>query len=232
MSQQSALVPLLCIALLSGCASGLRSDDAPTVTYVLSGAAVPQDAARGVANAAPVSSSAVQSATLRVLTPVALPGYETDRLVLLAPGHRLDVFAASRWSGPVTELVGALAAQALRERAGFGAVHDEGAPFSSDVMLRIVVRRFDADYTGSGLDRAPTIRIVLDCALGRRADRLALGTFTIASAQVASEDRLAAVVDAFDLAATDAMRQLVTRTRETLERTAADVLPAVARPGP
>jgi ABC-type uncharacterized transport system auxiliary subunit len=78
----------------------------------------------------------------------------------------------------------------------------------------VTLRRFEADYTKGG--SAPTVYVVLDCTLGRHRDRELLASFTAQGAAVASEDRLTAVVAAFEVATAAAMAQLEQSTAGAL----------------
>jgi ABC-type uncharacterized transport system auxiliary subunit len=68
------------------------------------------------------------------------------------------------------------------------------------------LRRFEADYTEGGA--APTVRVVLDCTIGRRQGREVLAVFTASGSASASANRLAEVVSAFEQASGAALEQL------------------------
>jgi ABC-type uncharacterized transport system auxiliary subunit len=60
------------------------------------------------------------------------------------------------------------------------------------------------------------VYVVLDCTLGRHRDRELLASFTAQGSAVASEDRLTAVVAAFEAATAAAMAQLEQSTTGAL----------------
>ena len=153
--------------------------------------------------------------------PEAGPGLDSERIALLRSDHRFDFFAASRWAAPAPDLVESVMIDALRATGSFSAVFDDTSPFAPRYNLRCTLRRFEADYTsdrGSAGGRGPTVQVALDCTLGRHRDRELLGSFTARGSSVASEDRLNAVVAAFETATATAMTEL--------GRAAADALAA------
>ncbi len=195
-----ALGHVAAVALLlsvAGC-SGLRSSTQATMTYQLRAAAAPAPAGASAAQ------SRLLSASLQVLPLIASPGLDTDAIVLTAPDHRLDQYAASRWAAPLPKMLGNLTVDTLRSRAVLAAVHDDAAPFPSDYVLRIAIRRFDADY-GNDSSSAPTATVVFDCSVGTRSERKLLATFVAQASVPAAANRMAAVISAFDKATREAL---------------------------
>ena len=101
------------VSLMSGC-SLLGQSDVSAVTYVLR--------ATSPGKERPVAEVGKASA-LKVITGVAAPGYDTDRVLLSRADRSLDFFAASRWAASIPRVVDALALEVWRERGGAGAVH-------------------------------------------------------------------------------------------------------------
>lgn len=195
------LLATVVAGLLAGC-GGLSSKSSPTVTYQLRAAP-----AAAVGDSAPTAAAgALHSLTLQVLQPVAGPGLETDNIMLTRPEHRLDRYAASRWPAPAPRLLASLAVETLRNRALLSAVHDEASPFQSDYILRIAIRRFDADHSDGR--EAPLATVVLDCAVGTRGERRLLGSFVAQGTAAAADNRMAAVVAAFEQATRAALGSL------------------------
>ena len=108
-------------------------------------------------------------------------------------------------------MVESVIVDALRAGGTFSAVFDDTAPYAPRYSLRCALRRFEADYTAGG--RAPTVYVVLDCTLGRHRDRELLASFTAQGSAAASEDRLNAVVAAFEAATATAMAELERRSQ-------------------
>jgi cholesterol transport system auxiliary component len=154
----------------------------------------------------PASGATPTSGGLRVQRPEAGPGLDSDHIVLLRPGRRFDFYAASRWAAPAPDVVASALVDQLRASGMFRAVFDDAAPYAPRYNLRCGLSRFEADYTADG--RAPTINVSLDCTFGRHRDRTLLGIFTAQGSAAASEDRLGAVVAAFEAATAAAVNQI------------------------
>jgi cholesterol transport system auxiliary component len=208
------LAMALGISLFVSACSGFRSGEAATVTYNL----------RATATAAtadtPSAPSRLHSFSLQVLAPVAGPGLESDAILLTAPDRRLEHFAASRWAAPAPKMLASLAAETLRNRGALAAVNDDASPFQSDYILRMTIRRFDADYAGASA--APAATVVLDCAIGTRGERKLLATFVAQATVRADDNRMGAVVAAFERATQDAMGKLTEQTLAVMSAEAAN----------
>lgn len=150
-----------------------------------------------------------------VQRPEASPGLGSERIALLRSEQRFDFYTASRWAAPAPDVIGSVMIDTLRATGAFSAVLDDAAPFAARYSLRCTLRRFEADYTAEGRgsgggkgSSAPTVFVALDCTLGRRRDRELLASFTAQGAARAAEDRLNAVVAAFESATAAAMSEL------------------------
>ena len=183
--------------LLGGCSGLLHSTAAPEQIYYLR-APAPSDAAP----AAPAGAS------VRVGHPMADPGLDTPHIMLRQPDHRMSFYAGSRWPSAMPDVVAALVVQTLRASGNWTSVEDSASPFPSDYLLQITVRRFDADYsTGTA---APEVHVMFDCIIGRREGRNLVSSFVVSGSALATQNRRAEVVGAFEQAvgsALDALRQ-------------------------
>ncbi|MEO8016838.1 MAG: ABC-type transport auxiliary lipoprotein family protein [Pseudomonadota bacterium] len=189
------LGPILLGALAStGCGGVFDSTLPAPQSYVLR---LPP--AVGPAAAATVGSVLLQR-------PEAGPGLESERIALLRSDQRFDFYAASRWAAPAPDVVESVMVDALRATGAFSAVFDDSAPFSPRYSLRCALRRFEADYTKNV--SVPTVQVALDCTLGKHRERELLASFTAQGSAAASEDRLNAVVAAFESATATAMTEL------------------------
>ena len=144
--------------------------------------------------------------SVRVQRPVAGPGLDSDRIVLLRSDRRFDVYAATRWAAAAPDMLASVLVDQLRGASLFSSVLDDTAPYAPRYNLRCGLNRFEADYTGGG--HAPTIEVVLDCTFGRYRDRTLLANFTAHGSAAASEDRVGAVVAAFENATGQAIADL------------------------
>ena len=210
-----AFAALSCAFWLAGCSGVFESDLAAPQTYVLRLAPAPAPAV----TAAPAGSVLLQR-------PEAGPGLESDRIALLRTDRRFDFYAASRWAAPAPDLVESVMLDALRATGAFSAVFDDAAPFAPHYDLRCALRRFEADYTTDHNGAGPMVHVALDCTLGRHRDRQLLASFIAQGSAAAADDRLNAVVAAFEAATAIAMSEL---GRATSAAVAAEHPPSESR---
>ena len=204
-SAAARALPILCLCL-AGCSGLFQSKAKPEQVYFLRAPAVATSVpAQPSDSAAPAAATAMQT-TLRVTRPLANPGLDTTRIMLVQTDHRMNFFSGSRWPAPVTQLVEALAVETLRATGAWASVEDSASPFPSDYLLQIHVRRFEADYTEGG--GAPVVHVVLDCVVGRRQGREVLANFTASGSAAAVANRQAEVVAAFEQATGTALQSL------------------------
>ena len=200
---RSSLFRLTAVAVIalsmSGCA--LLSSPDPVQTYRFGG--VPGDAG------ATLPASAVSVRLRRVEFPQAT---EADRL-LGVTGSETAYIKGVRWVAPATDLYmesveAAFADQAQRVRL-IGAREQVTAVKSLDID----VRSFEARYDTPGA--APTIVITARVRLMTLPERGAGPERTFTVRQVASENRVASIVEAFDIATRDLNTQIVSWTDAT-----------------
>jgi cholesterol transport system auxiliary component len=195
MFRSSALA--LTVALLAGC-SVFKSNALPEQTFVLR-------------PSAPVAAGVTVPAGIQLLRPVIEPGLDSQRLVLVRPGNRMDYYAGARWTGTLADVWQSLAAQRLRASGAFASVDTDRGGFVAQYVLAITVRRFEAEY-GADSEAAPTVYVLLECTLGDRAGRATLASFDVATNVQADANRLGAVVAALERAANDAVTQVIERS--------------------
>ena len=198
---------------LAGCGSLLETTVPPPQMYVLR-----------LAPTAPQPATTASAGSVQVLRPAAGPALDVDRIILLRSGQRVDSFAASRWAAPAPDMVASMIVDALRANGSFVAVFDDASPYPSQYNLRVTLRRFEADYTsGNG---PPTIHVAFDATLGRHRDRELVASFAVQQSVRADEDRMGAVVAAFEQATSAAVHALAS---EAAAGVADEPSPASAR---
>ena len=190
------LVPF--VAALCGCGGLLRSTAAPEQTYYLRAPAAPSGAA---------ATASVPPSSLRVARPLADPGLESSHIVLRESDHRMSFYTGSRWPAPMPQMLGSLVVQTLRASGQWASVEDSASAFPSDYLLQLSVAHFDADYSDD-TGAPPTVRVTLDCTLGKVEGRDIIATFVASGSAVASANRLGDVVAAFQQATDAALASL------------------------
>jgi ABC-type uncharacterized transport system auxiliary subunit len=188
---------------LTACSGGFHSDTPATQVYVLRAATHPR------------SDLAPANGSLYVSRPIAGPGLDSDHILLVQSDHRMSYYVASRWPAGLPAVVEALAADTLRSSGAWSTVQDSASAFSSDYLLQIVIRRFEADYPVSSA--APEVHVVLDCTVGRRAGREVIDSFVAEGSASAAANRLGDVVSAFEDAANKALDEIAVRTAQAVK---------------
>jgi len=171
-------LPVLLPLLLTACVSLKEPAPAPE-RYVLH----PHQEAAG---------EAAPSARLVVGQPRVAPGLESDRIVVIRDGRRLDHLADARWAAPLPEVLQAFFHEALERR--FPRLEAEAAPGGmGDVRLGATVWAFQAEYAGKA-DSPPRLRLVMTLRLQRAGNHRTLARMRVARTAPAASNRRTAVV--------------------------------------
>lgn len=198
-------LPLLMV-LLTACAGSLfKNKTAPPTMYLLSAT---KSAAADPAKTLPAPFD-VAVLKLRVR-----PGLDTDRIAALYPDRRMDYFAEVRWNGPLDEVLQDLAVQVFHSNPGLRNVNADGSVFASTYWLEIEVADFQAEYAAGG--SAPTVHVHLLARVGNSGDRHVLGRFEPDIREAAADNRMTAIVDAYDRAAGKALAEIAAGTAQAL----------------
>jgi cholesterol transport system auxiliary component len=190
-------------AVLAACSGGFHSSVPAAQVYVLRPAPHPQ------------AQLAQPTASIHVSRPMAAPGLDSDHILLVQSDHRMNYYVASRWPADLPGVVESLAVDTLRSTGFWTNVQDSGSAFSSDYLLQIVIRRFEADYSAN--PSSAEIHVVLDCTVGKRAGREVIASFVADGSSTAAANRLADVVAAFENAANQAMGDIAARTSQAVQ---------------
>jgi ABC-type uncharacterized transport system auxiliary subunit len=213
------------LAAVAGCSNLFHSDAKPEQTYLLR--APPRTAAAGSTDGAAASAApaAALLASIQVAHPSAAPGLDGPHIILVQADHRANFYVGSRWPAPLTDVVEGLTVETLRASGDWQSVQDSASPFTSEYLLWISVRRFDADY--SRKHTAPEVEVMLDCTVGAREGRELVASFVAQGTATAADDRMSEVVAAFETASGAALSSLAQQaaavTRAYAERGTAPV---------
>lgn len=199
----------------AGCAGNLfHSDAKPEQTYVLrappAGTAAGPAGTDGAAATASAAPPAAALAPIQIAHPLAAPGLDGPHIILVQADHRMNFYLGSRWPAPLPDMVETLAVETLRASGEWQSVQDSGSPFTSEYLLSISVRRFEADYTRTRT--APEVRVVLDCTLGAGAGRELVASFVAQGSATAAGDHMSEVVAAFETASSAALESMSQQT--------------------
>jgi len=203
------------LAATAGCTNLFHSDAKPEQTYLLRAPAraAGTGGTDGTAATAAAAPAAALLGSIQVAHPAAAPGLDGPHIILLQPDHRSNFYVGSRWPAPLTDMVEGLAVEALHGSGDWQSVQDSASPFTSEYLLWISVRRFEADY--SQRHTAPEVEVVLDCTVGAREGRELVASFVAEGRATAAADRMADVVAAFETASDAALSSLAQQTAAT-----------------
>jgi ABC-type uncharacterized transport system auxiliary subunit len=203
---RAAILVLGICCWVTACTGSLfQSKVVPPSTYLLSAAAT---------SAAAVAAPAPLAVDLAVFKPRVRAGLDTDRIAVLYPDRRLDYYADARWSGPLDDVVHDLAVQVFRNAGLLRNVSSDASAFMSGYWLEIEVADFQAEYSSAGTP--PTINVRLLARVARAGDRNVLASFTAAARQTAADNRLTAIVEAYERAVNSALADIAEGTARTL----------------
>jgi cholesterol transport system auxiliary component len=194
-----AVLTVLLSVTLAACAGSLFKNKIPPPTmYMLSAGTKPAAADSSPGNPSPTD--------LAVLRPRVRAGLDTDRIAALYPDRRMDYFANVRWSGPLDEVIQDLAVQEIHTNPGLRNVSADISVFSSAYWLEIEIIDFQAEYPASG--GPPTVHVHLQARLGSSSDRRVIARFEPNIYEPAADNRMTAIVDAYNHAADKALAEI------------------------
>lgn len=188
---------------LTACAAGLHSHAQAAQVYVLRAKTLPPADPSG------------HPGSVHVGRPIAGPGLGSDHIVLVQSDHRMSYYLASRWPADLPAVVEALSVETLRASGAWSSVQDSSSAFTSDYILQIVIRRFEADYTTH--PQAPEVHVVFDCTIGKRSERELMTSFVAEGAAAAAANRLSDVVAAFEDASNKALGVMAPRAEQAAQ---------------
>jgi cholesterol transport system auxiliary component len=121
-----------------------------------------------------------------------------DRILTIT-GEKVAYVAGVRWVAPADVLFQQAVERAFEAKGGRVRLVPRGAPTATDYVLRMDVRNFEARYD-AGPGAAPTVLVRVHTALARDRNR-ELVSAQVFEAQVrASDNRVGAIVEAYDAA--------------------------------
>lgn len=200
------IAALLALLPLTACTGSLLDSEAPVAqTYVLAPLAVVQGA------------PAASVLDVVVGEPSAAPGLESQRIAVLHPDRRLEYFAGAQWGSTAAHVMQSLVVGSMQNQGLFRSVTPAPAGTAATHIVDFELRDFQAEYAAAAT--APTVRVSIVANVIRVADRSLLRSVPVTAVVPASENRLTAVVAAFEAAA---QQVATTLSRETATALAAD----------
>lgn len=129
-----------------------------------------------------------------------------DRLLTVTNGEAAYV-AGVRWVSPASILFDEAVAQSFEAGNGRARLIGRGEVAKADLVLRLEVRTFETAYL-NGPKAAPEVQIRVRAVLSRNADRALVGDQVFSSTVPAGDNRVTAIITAYDQANADVLSQI------------------------
>lgn len=133
--------------------------------------------------------------------------------IMTVTGSQVAYVSQARWAAPAVTLFDEAVTRAFNQQAGPARLTARGEPGRAPYSLRLDVERFEAVYDHGG-KAAPDVQIEVHAVLVRAADRMVIKDQTLTAHARASENRVSAIVQAFDEATTQVLKDVVSLTNE------------------
>ena len=130
-----------------------------------------------------------------------------DRILTSTNGE-MAYIADARWVSPAFVLFEEATARAFENDPGRARLIGRGEVAKADMMLRLEVRTFEADYV-NGPKAAPEIVVRVRGVLNRSQDRALIGDQIFEARVKAADNRVGAIVPAFDQATAKVLGDVV-----------------------
>jgi cholesterol transport system auxiliary component len=151
---------------------------------------------------------AIPDSKLIVDLPTASQSLDTDRIALMQGRIRLDYYADSVWTDRLPALLQGLMVEAFEGDGRIAEVGRDVYRLTKSYLLRTEIRRFEAQYAAPA-NGAPEVVVVLALQLSANPDGRLVGNTVVSVRARATQDKVDAVVIAFDGATGDALAQSV-----------------------
>lgn len=155
---------------------------------------------------------------LDVALPKASPGLDTNRIAVLRNTNQLDYYFGARWGGTAPQVVQAFLVSLLQSQQGFKGVTAEGARVDAEYLLDVELKDFQATYASA--DAKPIVKVTLVGTLIQVKSRQAVAALNSTASVPANDNRLGAVVTAFQTATRQASLNLSEQLTASLDTVA------------
>lgn len=149
---------------------------------------------------------------LLVDVPISPAALDTERIALSRGPTTIDYFAGAAWTDRAPLLVQSLLVQSFENSGRITAIARESLALRADYILRSELRHFEAAYTDAA---APSAHMQVSVQLVKMPDRAIIAQRVFEATAPATENQVPPIVDAFDAAFRQAMRQIVDWTLDT-----------------
>lgn len=158
---------------------------------------------------------------LVVDVPFAAAGLDTARIALAPDEFRVEYFADAAWSDRAPAMVQSLIVESFENSGNIVAISRESVDLRPDFILKTEMREFQAVLRGD--DVPPDVLVQLNAKIVVMPQRLIFANNTFEASASANTRDLEAVVQAFDDALGDVLKDLVAWTLQTLPESTSSV---------
>jgi cholesterol transport system auxiliary component len=144
-------------------------------------------------------------------TPSAFTRAAAGDRILTSTNGEVAYIAGARWVSPAFVLFEEATARAFENDPGRARLIGRGEVAKADMMLRLEVRTFEADYV-DGPKAAPEVVVRVRAVLNRSQDRALVGDQVFEAKVKAADNRVGAIVPAFDQATAKVLGDIVAWT--------------------
>jgi len=198
------LVAAASISTLSGCTGSFFESKVPVPqVYVL-------------AAAPPATEGEPSNTDIAVGIPSAAPGLDTERIAVLRDANRLDYYVGAVWGDTAPHIFQYFLVSSLQRSNGFRSVTTEQSRVSADYVLDLDMQDFQAEYADAS---RPSAHVGVAVSLLRIKDRKLIGNWRFAVTVPAADNRLGAVVAAFQTASQQLAAQIGTSAAQAIATT-------------
>ena len=133
--------------------------------------------------------------------------------ILTVTGEKVAYIAQSRWAAPAETLFDQVVFESFDQAGGHVRLVPRGTPALTDFVLRVDVRDFEARYE-NGATAAPTVLVRMHATLTRNRERAFVSDQLFEARARAGDNRVSAIVAAYDKALAEAVGQLIAWTND------------------
>jgi cholesterol transport system auxiliary component len=151
-----------------------------------------------------------------------------DRILAVSPGGEATYIAEARWVSAAAVLFDEALERAFDADPGRARLISRGEVGKAELMLKLDVRAFEADYR-SGAKSAPTARVEVRALITRNLDRTLVSDEVFTAQVRAGDNRVGPITQAFDKAVAQVLSQVVA-TVNAAAPAASNAPAAIAQP--
>lgn len=196
---------LLCMSLLSACASLFENDEPPERIYLLK----PMLVETKLVDATSSNKNDLPSMSLSV---TATPGLDTNKILILQPDAHLNHYASARWTDNSTEVFSSLLRNTLESSGKYSRVTQDTTPMLIDQTLELEIRELFTlnDSYNMATKVKMTMQGYINCSDQEH-------PITLKASENVNSNKLSGIVAAYQVMVNNISQQLLDKTSQVCE---------------